>query len=333
MEEEVGPDVNKEVTKVEALGKPYGNDEFQKEHLDQVKKIPSPFTINKLLHRGKEFILTTTTKLSLRITFGQGAYLYFLKDLRYLKFEPFKSNAFLGFFTSDGGVFLIMDCQMFRHQAFVQVYNDGFLHWSNQTPDPKSEDPIVTIGRFPSKKKKILPTPAIDRKQRKIQKKQAKQKRSPCVISQHTQFKLAFLKKFSSNPLYFQTHSLAYVLYDDEYCYGLGEYSVSELLCRFYFAYGVKPWDSAYKALLGIPGFLEGFLEGPKIFSEEYKLYKKGYNPTLFRKEQIQARTEFRLNFRLVYGKSYFRDKPIISFFFKERKKRKIKEQKRNKGK
>jgi len=229
----------------------------------------------------------------------------------------------LGFFSTSAAL-LIVDVRTCHHQSCIQFFDDGILHWSNEKTNSKAQPPSLTIGRYPKKqtKRKTIPASAIKRKENKQHKKKPKNEiiRGPCVVSQHEKFKEKFLKKLSSNPFYFQHHSVAYILYDDEVCYGLGEYTVSELLARFYLAYKVKPWDSAYKSLLGVPGFLEGFLEGPKTMSEEYKLYKKGYDPALFRQPQQVARSEFRLNFRLVYGKSTFRKKPVISMFFKERK-------------
>jgi len=105
-------------------------------------------------------------------------------------------------------------------------------------------------------------------------------------------------------------------MFDESLCYGYGEYTISEVLCRLHYAYGVKPWDNSFKCFDEIDGFLDSFLQAPLIMLEEHKLYWKDYNPALLRKPQRKARSEFRLNFLQVYGKDFHLDRPNYSFTF-----------------
>jgi len=145
--------------------------------------------------------------------------------------------------------------------------------------------------------------------------------RGPCVLTQTEEFKEKFKYRWRKNPSYFKDHSLAYILFDEEMCYGLGEYSVSEILCRLHYSYNVKPWDNALDSFRTneTNRFLDAFLEAPRMMLEEQKLYWKNYNPALFRKEQRAARREFRINFCQVYGKEKHENRPVYSFALKSK--------------
>jgi len=141
--------------------------------------------------------------------------------------------------------------------------------------------------------------------------------RSPSVLSE--EFSHHFLSKLQDKKCIeiLKEHSLAYVLFSEKWFYGLGEYSVSEILCRLNSAFGVAPWDRAWDCILNIPKFLESFIDAPKVMLEEQKLYWKHYSPAKFGSKQQLARAEFRLNFLQVYRKRKNKGKSVASFTFK----------------
>jgi len=131
----------------------------------------------------------------------------------------------------------------------------------------------------------------------------------PCVLTQHSQFHLAFLKYWREHPDYFKERSITHVLFDPSLFNGLGQYSISEILHRMFIKLGITPWDNSFQCF---SKYMDTLLKAPLNMENELSLYSNHYDPTIFGIKQRQQRTEFRCHFLQVYRKKQFLQCEVI---------------------
>jgi len=206
--------IGTEILEVKVLGHEYTKSDTQLHVENFVKLLPVPFTIEKILQRGKEIGIFTSKGAIMLRSMGQGSYVYGLKELKYLDNEPFKSDGNLVFCGSNKALVLV-DCRSFRHQLVLEFV------WPSVTQKTITQF-FTTEKETPKIKESDFWSP----------------KRGPCVVTQQLQFEENFVLQLKNNRSYFEKHSIAYVMFDQLLCNGLGHYTVAEILNHLYIDFG-----------------------------------------------------------------------------------------------